>query len=293
MAVTKYLNRITAASEIDLGQDEDRHRSSIQMAIHDHTYGITSDPLTQFACVFSALIHDVDHPGVPNNQLIKENERLASVYKRRSVAEQKSFEMAWDLLMDSGFADLRATICASQSELRRFRHLVINSLMATDIADKELKVLRDSRWERAFAESRSDDDPQQTINRKATIVIEHLIQAADVAHTCQHWSIYRKWNERLFMEMYAAYKGGRAEKNPADFWYVGELWFFDNYIIPLSKKLRDCGVFGPTSDENLNYATNNRAMWEKEGKEIVAEMLRKVEAQNAMEVSTEVQIEEK
>ena len=27
--------------------------------LHDHTYGITSDPLTQFACVFSALIHDV------------------------------------------------------------------------------------------------------------------------------------------------------------------------------------------------------------------------------------------
>lgn len=26
--------------------------------LHDHTYGITSDPLTQFACVFSALIHD-------------------------------------------------------------------------------------------------------------------------------------------------------------------------------------------------------------------------------------------
>jgi hypothetical protein len=27
--------------------------------LHDTTYGITSDPLTQFAVVFSALIHDV------------------------------------------------------------------------------------------------------------------------------------------------------------------------------------------------------------------------------------------
>lgn len=30
---------------------------------HNYTYGITSDPLTQFAVVFCALIHDVDHTG--------------------------------------------------------------------------------------------------------------------------------------------------------------------------------------------------------------------------------------
>jgi hypothetical protein len=48
-------------------------------------------------------------------------------------------------------------------------------------------------------------------------------------------------------------------------------------VIPLSKKIRDCGVFGPTSDENLNYATNNRNTWIKEGEAIVADMLTRVE----------------
>ena len=56
MAVTKYLNRILAATDADLGGDE-RLRTSGQAVLHDHTYGITSDALTQFACVFSALIH--------------------------------------------------------------------------------------------------------------------------------------------------------------------------------------------------------------------------------------------
>ena len=286
------MNRIIAASEINVGHDEDRHRSSTQMALHDHTYGITSDPLTQFACVFSALIHDVDHPGVPNNQLIKENARLASSYKNRSVAEQKSFEISWDLLMESDFDELRSTICASQSELVRFRSLVVNSLMATDIADKDLKALRNGRWEKAFSENCQDEEPQQVINRKATIVIEHLIQAADVAHTCQHWSIYRKWNERLFREMHAAFLAGRAESNPADTWYQGELGFFDFYIIPLSEKLRDCGVFGPTSDENLNYAKNNRAMWEKEGKAIVAEMLENIsKVESPLEIANDEEVD--
>ena len=60
MATVKYMNRIKAATEIGGGDGgDDRHRSSVQAALHSHTYGITSDPLTQFACVFSALIHDV------------------------------------------------------------------------------------------------------------------------------------------------------------------------------------------------------------------------------------------
>jgi hypothetical protein len=115
------------------------------------------------------------------------------------------------------------------------------------------------------------------VNRKATIVIEHLIQASDVSHTMQHWHVYRKWNERLFCEMYAAYKSGRASCNPADSWYKGEMGFFDFYIIPLAKKLKDCGVFGVSSDEFLNYALNNRREWELRGEEVVAEMLENVE----------------
>eukprot|EP00934_Nitzschia_sp_Nitz4_P001546 Nitzschia sp. Nitz4//scaffold248_size28759//20159//24979//NITZ4_008111-RA/size28759-snap-gene-0.11-mRNA-1//-1//CDS//3329543998//1546//frame0 len=276
MAVNKYMNRIMAASEIDIGIDDTHRRSSTHAAIHDHTYGIASDPLTQFACLFSALIHDVDHPGVPNLQLVQENKRLAEVYQNRSVAEQHSFDLAWDLFLDSQFEVLRRTICEDDHELRRFRQLVINSVMATDLGDKELKELRNGRWAKAFADGADTHTHTRLgINRKATIVIEHLIQAADIAHTCQHWNIYRKWNSRLFYECYMAFEQGRAEKNPADYWYEGELGFFDFYIIPLSKKLRDCGVFGPTSDENLNYAQSNREAWANEGRAIVTRMLEK------------------
>ena len=70
-----------------------------------------------------------------------------------------------------------------------------------------------------------------------------------------------------------AYHSGRAEKDPAESWYQGEIGFFDFYIIPLAKKLKDCGVFGVSSDEYLNYATKNRQEWEMKGREIVAEMV--------------------
>eukprot|EP00977_Amphora_coffeiformis_P014213 scaffold3939_cov166-Amphora_coffeaeformis.AAC.2 len=51
--------------------------------------------------------------------------------------------------------------------------------------------------------------------------------------------------------------------------------FFDFYIIPLAKKLKDCGVFGVSCDEYLNYAKKNRAQWEQKGQEIVATMIEK------------------
>jgi class 3 adenylate cyclase len=275
MSVVKLLSRIVAPSDINVHENNNKKSStralSFASTLHDHTYGITSDPLTQFACIFSALIHDVDHVGVPNTQLIKENASIAALYKGKSVAEQNSVDLSWDLLMDERYKNLRRTIYDSDAEFKRFRQLIVNSVMATDIMDKDLKVLRNNRWEKAFNEGPSDN-LEEAVNRKATIVIEHLIQASDVSHTMQHWHIYRKWNARLFKELYKAYVEGRAETDPSEFWYKGEIGFFDFYIIPLAKKLKDCGVFGVSSYEYLNYAELNRAEWEAKGQAIVEEM---------------------
>jgi hypothetical protein len=81
----------------------------------------------------------------------------------------------------------------------------------------------------------------------------------------QHWHVYQIWNRMLFVEMYQAWKKGRMGANPCDFWYKGELSFFDNYILPLAKKLKGCNVFGVSSDEYLGYALRNRAQWEERG----------------------------
>jgi hypothetical protein len=50
------------------------------------------------------------------------------------------------------FSAIRRLIYSNGDELKRFRQLVVNSVMATDIMDKDLKVLRNSRWDRAFQE---------------------------------------------------------------------------------------------------------------------------------------------
>ena len=157
-----------------------------------------------------------------NAQLVKEEPHFGVRYKNKSVAEQNSIDLGWDLLMGQEYEDLRHCIFSTEAEFARFRQIVLNVVLATDIFDKELNDLRKARWNKAFAtteggpeQHKEDDD---TANLKATIVIEHLIQASDFSHTMQHWHVYRKWNERLFRELSAAHHAGRMAGNPADFW---------------------------------------------------------------------------
>ena len=276
-SVTKLLGRIVAPEVIDY--DNLTYRKKENAVLHYYTYGITSDPLTQFAVAFSALIHDLDHKGVPNATLIAERTAEARKYKDKSVAEQRSVDLAWEILMRPEYADLRACIYNDRKEFQRFRQLVVTSVMATDIVDKQLKALRNKRWEISFPSTTASGSQEDEVmplqvssdemNRKATIVIEHLIQASDVAHTMQHWHVYRKWNQRFFFECFQGYLDGRTSTDPSDGWYEGELGFFDHYIIPLAKKLKECGVFGVSSDEFLQYATSNRAEWEEKGQDLV------------------------
>eukprot|EP00980_Cylindrotheca_fusiformis_P021261 scaffold8180_cov87-Cylindrotheca_fusiformis.AAC.1 len=96
-SVKKLLTRIVKFGEGNgLAENSQRKVNDVNLVdLAGHSYGITSDPLTQFAVVFSAIIHDVDHPGVPNAQLVKEKTRNAQIYKK-SVAEQNSVDLAWD-----------------------------------------------------------------------------------------------------------------------------------------------------------------------------------------------------
>ena len=276
MSAGKLMKRVVNPEGLNFDSAETEEAREI----HKQTYGICSDKLMQFAVVFSALIHDVDHTGLTNAELVKMKAPVAGAYQNKSIAEQNSVDVAWSVLMDDRFKDLRACIYTNEEELQHFRQLIVNAVMATDIADKELKALRESRWDDAFNETSQSSETApilqdvETSDRKATIVFEYIIQASDVAHTMQHWHTYQKFNRRLFAERYLAWMNGHAgEKDPSDFWYKGELWFFDNYIIPLARKLDKCGVFGVSYHEYLQYAKENRKEWEVKGHHIVAEML--------------------
>jgi hypothetical protein len=117
MSVTKLMSRI--ANPIEAGV-------SSPSELHNNTFGITSDPLTHFACILAALIHDMDHLGVPNSTLVKEDHPLSAKYNGKSVAEQNSVDLARAMLMSSEYKELQAFIYDSKEDYDRFRSIIVN-----------------------------------------------------------------------------------------------------------------------------------------------------------------------
>lgn len=143
------------------------------------TYGIKHDPIALFAMVFAALIHDVEHQGIPNRQLALEDDRLAVLYNDQSMAENWSLYVAFSEFLQDEFVDLRnalfnqdsntdngnddmgsVTQLSEQVEYRRFRKLVINLVLSTDLASPERTQIGKSKWKEAFG------DPYETLERK-------------------------------------------------------------------------------------------------------------------------------
>jgi hypothetical protein len=190
MSTVKLLQRVATADV----KKKDRNN---QREYYDYTFGISTDPLTKFAIVFSALIHDLDHDGVSNWQLVKEQHPIAVTYDGLSAMEQHSFNLAFELLMEDSYSELRAALYDTQEEFNRFLQLCINCVIATDVFDKDLKAFREDRWNRVFARESSTLTEEEAWHCKATITIEYIIQASDVAHTMKHWHVYQSWNKRL------------------------------------------------------------------------------------------------
>lgn len=225
---------------------------------------------------------------------------LAAEFDNRSVAEKRSITLAWNILMQDRFLELQSLIFVNGDELRRFKQLLINTVLATDIADKERSSRGKSRWQKAFHPSQSspgsaylDESISSRLDEislrslKATLVFEQIMQASDVAHTMQHWETFKKWNKRLYTELSKGFGEGRGASDPRENWYGGEIGFFDFYIIPLAKKLKECGVFGSAASEYLDYALENRRRWEVEGNDIATRMI----AENDAFVASEAQKE--
>jgi len=237
---------------------------------------LVSQPLAQFSIILAGLIHNVSHTGLSNSILIRDKHPIALKYGGKSVAEQNSFSVAWNLLMKQKYADLRDCIFIDKAEMLQFRSLLIRLVAATDITDKDLSATREALWELAYGgdASTSSLDCSDKAKLKATVVLETLIQVSDISHTMQHWHIFYHWNECSFREMYKAFLNGKLDKNPSLTWFEAELEFYDRVVIPLATRMESCGVFGVSGVEYLNNAKSNRSEWAEKGEGLVQEYLK-------------------
>lgn len=253
------------------------------------------DPLARFTVVLASVIHDVDHQGVPNVQLLNEQAPVALLYKGKSVAEQNSLDISWRVLMKPEFKDLRRVLYRTETDLRRFREYLVHAVLLTDIVNKDLQTKRKERWNLVFGSGSipEEEDPtespceEEERNIRKTALLELVIQASDVSHTMQHWHIFRQWNGCLFREMRNAYMNGRGgEQDPTDNWYDSEIGFFKFYVIPLAERVKQSRACGALGEELHHYACSNVLEWETKGRALVSELCESLRA-DVMKLDTE------
>jgi len=226
----------------------------------------TLDPLTEFALVLSALVHDVDHPGVSNELLVAENDALAKIYAS-SQAERNSLDVFWKIFCQENFHKLRRTVYETPEEFEHFRQVMVQSILATDVANKILQQHRIKRWKSCLVPG-SNATPDQC----KTCLVEQLAQTCDIAHTMQPRGSYQKFNSQLYDETSAAFRNGRGDKDPKDYWYRGELTFFDDVVIPVAYFLSQQESFAKSGKTMLETAEENRREWRESGKEVVSSL---------------------
>jgi hypothetical protein len=143
------------------------------------TYGLKYDPLSQLALIFSAIVHDVEHQGISNRQLVHESDELALLYNDQSVAEQRSLAIAFSELRKDEYQLLRDVIFETTEDYHRFRKAVINLVLSTDIASPERSQLVKSKWKEAFGETTKKAAERK--ERMAGISRRSVFKAAAVA----------------------------------------------------------------------------------------------------------------
>jgi hypothetical protein len=139
---------------------------------------------------------------------------------------------------------------------------MVNLVIATDQSDKELIGIRSLRWEEGFSSLPDVVPGKEKMRLKTSVLIEILLQAADLSHTMQPWDIYLRWSKKQYMEFHEAYFTGRSDVDPEKTWYARQAFVFDRQAIPLAQKLATVTGW----DSLLDKIRSNRQEWISSGK---------------------------
>jgi hypothetical protein len=177
--------------------------------------------IERFSMIISAAIHDLDHPGVNNNFLVAVGDFLALQYNDISPLENHHVAEGF-LLMSDPVRDITRNMEVKQK--KRFRHIVINSVLATDMA-RSFEVI--GQFNNIIL-----DDPEKNFDWESSDHVDSLMQMVlkmgDVSHPARKFEAHYKWSIRCIEEFYSQ---GDQEKEKG----LPVLGFMDREIDHLPK----------------------------------------------------------
>ena len=142
-----------------------------------------------FAVIFSAVIHDIDHPGNTNAFEVNSISARAILYNDQSILENHHCSTAFKLLYRPTLNFIEDMPLADQKE---FRKMAISSILATDMA-VHFQLVDDLN--KKISNGWVVDSPTEKL-----FFGKILLHAADLSNPVRKFEIAKSWAERISEE---------------------------------------------------------------------------------------------
>ncbi|KAI8337211.1 hypothetical protein BC941DRAFT_427068 [Chlamydoabsidia padenii] len=149
-------------------------------------------PKHAFALLLSAIGHDAAHPGVNNMFLINSRTPLAVMYNDRSVLESLHSMTLFQLIKKHGLDQWW-----TGDDYQCFRHIIISSILATDMALNNDYV---KKFKHAAAAAITTDNKNDSEHMDYLLLCTALIKCADVSNVTRPFRRGKEWAELLVEE---------------------------------------------------------------------------------------------
>merc|ERR1712228_405745 len=152
-----------------------------------------------FAILISASVHDVGHPGHGNSFEIATESQLAVTYNDQSVLENMHISLAWNLLKRQ---NCNILCNMTKSQRKRFRKVVIESVLATDMSQHSLHSETLEKLVEKYENAQSQGIEESELQKFSDQFLPIALHTADLGNLCKEIKYYNEWVDRLMNEFF-------------------------------------------------------------------------------------------
>ena len=246
----KYFTALEGSYKKDVPYHNNFHATDVMHSVHvllnSKSLQNVFSPLETVAALFSAAIHDVDHPGLTNQYLINTNSELALLYNDISVLENHHVSTAFKLLRQD---ECNIFEHINQEDWHKLRKLTIDIVLATDMS-KHMTLLANMK---TMIESHMVDITDSGGNlhldnyNYKCLILQNMVHCADLGNPTKPLELYRRWTNQVFAEFFLQgdkerEKGLRispnCDRNKVSI-NESQIGFFDFIVRPVWETLAD------------------------------------------------------
>jgi len=144
------------------------------------------------AAIVSALIHDIDHPGVNNNFEVNRRSELALLYNDVSVLENHHLAFAFKILKNDENNIFKQF---SYEMFKELRTMIIDLVLATDF-NRHLEIFGQ------FKSRKSTGDLSASNPSDRLLAMKIALKCADISHTAKARELHLVWTKNISEEFF-------------------------------------------------------------------------------------------